>query len=184
MGYRRRCSYINRAIAASLKLRSRSRWPKFNRPMPKIVKPKAARTTPTVSMRRWPPVWAPSTSMQSTQRWKKSPAHAPAADALQHPEDDRHAEVWRQAADQGTVGAQHHAHHVIAFADEDAAQPRPQRQHHRVRQQVAGQHPRRFVLAGGEPHDDPEVGDCARRCPKAAQECFGCGCGDSEIKSR
>ena len=48
------------------------------------------------------------------------------------------------------IGEQRDAHHVVALAPEHAAEPRAHRQDDRVGDQVAGQYPGAFVVAGAE----------------------------------
>lgn len=84
---------------------------------------------------------------------------AAAANSLQHPAEDQHAETGRETAKQRGRSKQGDAQHVVAFAPEDAAQPGAHRQNDGVGDQVAGEHPSAFVVAGPETTGDVRQSD-------------------------
>ncbi len=71
----------------------------------------------------------------------------PAARALQQPEEDQQRQRGRQSAQRRRDAEQHHADHVKLLAPNESSQVSRDRKNDRVRHQVAGQHPRRLILA-------------------------------------
>src|SRR5258708_19012810 len=77
-----------------------------------------------------------------------------AAYSLQNAEKDQHPQARRKSAKQRTDRKQRHANHVVTLPSENPAQPRRKRQDHRVRNQLARQHPRALVRAHRQPTRD------------------------------
>src|SRR5580704_17666290 len=77
-----------------------------------------------------------------------------AAPSLQNPKKNQQSQARRKPAQQRTDRKQRHADHVVALPPENPAQPRRKRQHHRVRNQVARQHPRALVRAHSQSASD------------------------------
>src|SRR5260370_19840077 len=77
-----------------------------------------------------------------------------AAYSLQNAEKDQHPQARRKSTKQRTDRKQRHANHAVPLPSENPPQPRRKRQHHRVRNQVARQHPSALVRAHRHPTRD------------------------------
>ena len=87
---------------------------------------------------------------------------AAAADPLQHPAHDQPLQAGRHPAQQRAGDEQGHAGHVEALASEPGGQPAADRHHHRVGDEVRGQHPGALVLGDRQIAGDvgqADVGD-------------------------
>ncbi len=73
--------------------------------------------------------------------------------------EDEQAQRRREPAKQRACGEKHNANHVVAFAAENAAQPRRKRKHDGIGYEITGQHPGAFVHADSKSPRNVRQGD-------------------------